>query len=156
MQIAKEYTCTPSHSFSLFICCMLRSKSFLRCKLEGNSSIDVLSRKSTEILFEISGNILKREHPLRSRRWRDLRLIPAGRVSKFVHPSMFNFVSLLRFWIEEEIFTRLEQYLRLSVLRLVAIERSGISFRFLDFSKSMSFKHVSDWTHETKQTIEQS
>lgn len=59
------------------------------------------------MLVEILGKVINREHLVRSRLLRDLRLMPVGRVSRFVHLLIFKSLSLLRFRNEEGSSTKL-------------------------------------------------
>ena len=68
---------------------------------QGIPSMAVSLRSSFLLLVEIWGKVLNLEHPLRSRRWRDPRLIPVGRVSRFTQLLIFNLLSLWRFLNEE-------------------------------------------------------
>ena len=103
----------------------------------------VPKRLRTEMLVENLGKVFNFVHSEKLRRSRDLRLKPVGRVSRLLQNAMFNFNSLLRFRIKEGSSTKLLQFSKLSVSRLVAMERSGISFRLTDPSRSISFRHVS-------------
>ncbi|KAF2563314.1 hypothetical protein F2Q70_00017735 [Brassica cretica] len=64
--------------------------SFFICNLCGMSSIAVSLRSSHVILVEISGKLFNREHPLRSRRSRDSRLTPCGRISRTSSPRWLD------------------------------------------------------------------
>jgi hypothetical protein len=93
------------------------------------------------MLLDIAGKIFKREHPLRTRSERDLRLTSAGNFSKLWHPDMFKYVSLLRFPIVEGTSTKLKQKPRDNVSRFVASERFGNSLRFSDPNKFIFLRH---------------
>lgn len=68
---------------------------------QGTSSIPVPLRKISEMLVEISGKLLNREQLVRSSMSRELRLMPLGRVSKFMQYLMLKLFSLLRLRNEE-------------------------------------------------------
>ena len=103
----------------------------------------VPKRLRTEMLVENLGKVFNFEHCLKLRRSRDLRLNPVGRIARHLQPSMSKFNSLLRFRIEDGSFTKLWHNSRLSISRLVAMERSGIAFKFDDPCRSIFFRHVS-------------
>lgn len=150
----KIHTCNISHCLFVVTFDMWSLTRFLRCKLVGNSTTDVSSRKRYEMLVEILGNVLNCEQKLRLMWSRDLRLMPVGRVFSFLQNCMSNFISLLRFRIEEGSSTKLLQDWRLSVSRLVAVVRSGISFRSCDPHKSISMRHVRDCTQPKTEHID--
>ena len=98
------------------------------------------------------GKVFNFEHRLKIRRSRDLRLNPVGRIFRLLQFRMSKLNSLWRFCIEDGSSTKLRQDSRLSISRLIALERSGITFRLDDPNRSIFFRHVSDYIQQKSNT----
>ena len=110
------------------------------------------------------GSFSRLEHPLRYKSWRLVRFpieegsstrlehllrfncskwvifpIEKGSSTRLEHPMRHNSLRLVIFPIKEGSSTRLEQHHRSKRRRLMAVERSGSSFRFL---ASVNFNHL--------------
>jgi hypothetical protein len=79
------------------------------------------------------GSSTKLEHSLRSKLWRPVTfLVKEGSSKILVHPWRHKTCSLPSFPTHDGTFTKLTQYLRINSSRLVAVERSGSSFRLIE------------------------
>lgn len=106
----------------------------------GTSSISVFPTWRVSMLLEISGKLLNREQCFMSTFVRDAKLMLVGRNCSLEHHDASSCTSLCRFEIEDGTSTKLVQYVRVNVSRLVAFQRFGISFKLLECPKFISLR----------------
>ena len=120
------------NSIRLVECISNNDRSFIAVSLK--KSFDKRGIFST-----ISGNFFSFEQPLRLKNSRASKLILWGRLSRNLQPFKSNRISLLRSPRDACILYSLVQRWRISCLRFGAPLRSGISIKFWESLRSMSF-----------------
>ena len=123
----------------------LKSKSIrlVECSTNNDGSFIAVSLKQSfvkhDIFSTISGNFFNFEQPPRSKYSRASKLILWGRLLRHLQPFKSNQISRLRSPIDAWIIYSLVQRRRINCLRFRAPLRSGISIKFRESLKSMSF-----------------
>ena len=116
---------------------------FKRMVDEGSSLIAVplTSSSSRPLRFpRFSGNFTCLEQPDKLRVFRDIKLqIASGRLERFLQPFRSNPISFLRSPTDAWILYSLVQRWRINFSRFEAPLRSGISIKFWESLRSMSF-----------------
>ena len=124
---------------------LLRSKLIrtVKCFTNAGRCFIGVSLKSSldkcDIFSTLFGKFFNLEHPERIKTSRDSMFIWSGRLSSHLQPFKSNRISLLRFQRDLWILDKVVQRWRINCSRFGTPLKSGVSIKFLESLKSMSF-----------------